>query len=87
MADDDSSYESGDECYDDFELRCEIIEEIKEHPLLYDKKHPEHFRRDKKLNILRKIADKIGISGNLIFIYKIAKIKQHSTKVIALDNR
>ena len=60
MADYESDTESIDE---DFELKCNIISHIQNYPSLYNKQHPEHYRKDKKQIIMQKIADELGITG------------------------
>ena len=37
----------------EFRLKCSIIDEIKEYPVLYDKVHPNHFRRDHKEEVYK----------------------------------
>lgn len=65
MAEEDMSFssDSSQEEIDTVELKFKIIDEYKPYPILYDKKHPDHFWCDKKLVLLQRIADKLGISG------------------------
>ena len=39
-----------------FEFKCKLIEEIKMYPAIYDKAHPDHFRRNKKDAIFRPLV-------------------------------
>ena len=40
----------------EFRLKCSIIDEIKEYPVLYDKVHPSHFKHDCKEEIYERIG-------------------------------
>ena len=52
----------------EFRLKCSIIDEIKEYPVLYDKAHPSHFKHDCKEEIYERIGAALDMEGNRIFI-------------------
>ena len=48
----------------DFELKCCIIEAIKEqHVHIYDKSHPDHFNRAKHEASFNEIGALLGVNG------------------------
>ena len=51
-----------------FKFKCKLIEEIKMYPAIYDKAHPDHFRRNKKDVILDAIGAVLGVTGKIYFI-------------------
>ena len=48
----------------EFRLKCSIIDEIKEYPVLYDKAHPNYFRRDHKEEVYKRIGTALDLEGN-----------------------
>ena len=58
---------------DDFEFKCNLIEEVREWPAIYDKAHPDHCDRIKRDNIWEQIALNLGKDGKfnnkLKFLY------------------
>ena len=53
----------------EFRLKCSIIDEIKEYPVLYDKAHPNHFRRDHKEEVYERIGTALDLEGNRFLLY------------------
>ena len=53
----------------EFRLKCSIIDEVKEYPVLYDKAHPNHFKRDCKDEVYERIGTALDLEGNRIFYY------------------
>ena len=53
----------------EFRLKCSIIDEIKEYPVLYDKAHPNHFRRDYKEEVYERIGTALDLEGNRFLLY------------------
>ena len=53
----------------EFWLKCSIIDEIKEYPVLYDKAHPNHFRRDHKEEVYEQIGTALDLEGNRFLLY------------------
>ena len=51
----------------EFRLKCSIIDEIKEYPVLYDKAHPSHFKQDCKEEIYERIGSALDMEGNRIY--------------------
>ena len=52
-----------------FEFKCKLIGEIKMYPAIYDKAHPDHFRRNKKDAIFEAIGAVLRVSGEIYFIF------------------
>ena len=53
----------------EFRLKCSIIDEVKEYPVLYDKAHPNHFKCDHKEEVYERIGSALDLEGNRIFYY------------------
>ena len=51
----------------EFRLKCSIIDEIKEYPVLYDKAHPSHFKQDYKEEIYERIGSALDMECNRIY--------------------
>ncbi|MCG8620590.1 MAG: MADF domain-containing protein [Proteobacteria bacterium] len=51
----------------EFRLKCSIIDEVKEYPVLYDKAHPNHFKCDHKEEVYERIGTALDIEGNEIY--------------------
>ena len=45
------------------QTKAKLIEEIKNHPCIYIKADPNHYRRDKKLEIFTNIGKMINMDG------------------------
>ena len=52
----------------EFHLKCSIIDEMKEYPILYDKAHPSHYKCDCKEEVNERIGAALDMEGNRIFI-------------------
>ena len=48
---------------EDYALKCQLIELVKEYPLIYDKEHIKHFNRDAKIEAWNEIATVLKIEG------------------------
>lgn len=49
---------------DDYQLKCDIIDQMRNYPLIYDKSHPKHFNRDARVDIFNEIALRLNTDGN-----------------------
>ena len=45
------------------QTKAKLIEEIKNHPCIYNKADPNHYRRDKKLKIFTNIGKMLNMDG------------------------
>ena len=52
----------------DFQLRCQIIEEVKERPLLYNKGHPKYQINSVHTEEFAHIGEAVGKTGEYYFI-------------------
>ena len=48
---------------DDYQLKCDLIEEIKLHPVIYDKANPNPYKRNVKEQEYDAIGVILGIDG------------------------
>ena len=51
----------------EFRLKCSIIDEIKEYPVLYDKADPSHFKHNCKEEIYERIGSALDMKGKRIY--------------------
>ena len=54
---------------EEFELKCRLIEEMQLYPLIYDKAHPFHYKKEKRDEIFDSIGAILGITG-LYLLFK-----------------
>ena len=47
------------------ELKSLLIELVRQHPLIYDKSHPQHFRTNARNEVWAEICGILGIPGKL----------------------
>ena len=50
----------------DFELKCLLIDLVKEHPLIYDKSDKDHFRSQMRTEVWHEIGGILDIPGELV---------------------
>ena len=48
---------------DDYQLKCDIIDKIRDYPLIYDKSHPKHYNRDARVDVFNEIAEQLNTDG------------------------
>ena len=49
------------------ELKSLLIDLVRQHPLIYDKSHPLHFRTNARNEVWAEIGQILGIPGKLVF--------------------
>ena len=51
---------------DMFAFRCNLMDEIRNYPCIYDKAHVDHYKRNKKQEIYDIIGTALGVTGTII---------------------
>ena len=51
---------------DMFSFRCNLIDEIRNYPCIYDKAHVDHYKRNKKQEIYDIVGTALGVTGRII---------------------
>lgn len=50
----------------EFELKCRVIDEVREYPEIYNKAHPKHLDKNRRIQIFTNIGAIVGLDGEYI---------------------